>query len=101
MYKTCRERDGRVNFGIFSGGQALDIVDREIFHNSILMTEISSFVIGNGCCFFVFIHTDLQISIDMDLDLIGIAAERSSKEYTKIWIDDLDIGITQIMCITV
>ena len=65
------------------------------------MTEISSFVIDNGCCFFVFISTDLQIAVDMNFYLIGIASERSAPENAKITIDDLNIGVSQIICISV
>ena len=90
-----------VEFGIFSWIQRVYIVLRELLCHTECFCKIGSFIISNGSTGFAGIASDFVIAVNMDKNFIMRSTVFLIAENTMITVDVQNVGITEIMRITV
>lgn len=90
-----------VEFGIFSWIQRVYIVLRELLCHTECFCKIGSFIISNGSAGFAGIVSDFVIAVNMDKNFIMRSTVFLIAENTMITVDVQNVGITEIMRITV
>lgn len=90
-----------VEVGIFAWIKCVYIVLRELLCHTASFCKIGSFIIGNGSTGFAGIASDFVIAVNMDKNLIMCGSVFLIAENTMITVDVQNVGITEIMRITV
>ena len=90
-----------IDVGIITCRQIFDIIFREVLTDAVLPRQIHCFVIGDGCLRFTSISTNCIIAVDMQAYAVACFLVFCKDKDPMVAVDNFDIGVAQIVVISI